>query len=88
MKQKIKIQHLSLGMLLDETFSNPVQFKLFLKLINGCIETKNDLTFFNGNDFFTHIPYKILVDCVISTNIVSITIGEETLTSKIESVLK
>ena len=88
MIQNIKVQHLTLGKILDETFSNPIQFKLFLKLVNGCMETKNDLTFFNGNDFYTHVPYKILVECVITTSSLQETQIEQTLTSKIESVIK
>ena len=84
----IKIQHEKFGVLLNETFVNGIQFKLFLKLVNGCMETKNDLTFFNGNDFYTHVPYKILVECVITTSSLQETQIEQTLTSKIESVIK
>lgn len=65
----IKVQHENFGILLDETFVNPIQFKLFLKLVQGCIETKNDLTFFNGQDFFVHIPYKFLVESIIMTRL-------------------
>jgi hypothetical protein len=65
----IKIQNDKLGTLLDETFVNPVQFKLFLKLTQSCIEMKQDLTFFNGVDFFIHIPYDKLKDCIITTKL-------------------
>lgn len=65
--QSIKIQHETLGVLLNETFVNPVQFKLFLKLINGCLSCKEALTFFNGEDFLVNIPNKILRDCIITT---------------------
>jgi hypothetical protein len=41
----IKIQHETFGVLLNETFVNQTQFKLFLKMVQGCIELKNDLTF-------------------------------------------
>ena len=50
-QHNIKIQHETIGVLLNETFVNPTQFKLFLKIIQGCIELKNDLTFFNGVEF-------------------------------------
>ena len=40
----IKIQHETFGVLLNETFVNNTQFKLFLKMVQGCIELKNDLT--------------------------------------------
>lgn len=65
----IKIQHETFGILLDETFVNPTQFKLFLKLVQGCIETKNDLTFFNGVDFMVHIPFKHLVNSIVMTKL-------------------
>lgn len=63
----IKIQHENFGFLLNETFADPIQFKLFLKMIQGCIELKNDLTFFNGIDFFIHVPFKYLVESIIIT---------------------
>jgi hypothetical protein len=67
--QNIKIQHETFGLLLDETFVNPTQFKLFLKMVQGCIEMKSDLTFFNGADFFIHVPYKHLVSSIITTKV-------------------
>jgi hypothetical protein len=63
----IKIQHETFGTLLDENFSNPTQFKLFLKMVNACLESKTNLDFFNGIDFLIHIPYKYLVDSIVLT---------------------
>lgn len=65
----IKIQNEKLGILLDESFVNGSQFKLFLKLVSGCISMKEDLTFFNGVDFFIHIPYSNLVASIIKTSV-------------------
>ena len=65
----ILIRHDKYDVLLNETFVNDVQFKLFLKMIQGCIELKNDLTFFNGTDFFIHLPYKHLVESIITTKV-------------------
>lgn len=65
----IKIQHETLGVILNETFVNPVQFKLFLKMVNGCLVSKEPLTFFNGEDFLVNIPNKILKDSIITTTI-------------------
>ena len=42
----INIQNEIFGVILNENFVNPTQFKLFLKMVQGCIELKNDLTFF------------------------------------------
>jgi hypothetical protein len=40
-----------------------------LKMVQGCIELGNDLTFFNGVDFLVHIPHKHLVSSIITTNV-------------------
>jgi hypothetical protein len=83
----IKIQHETFGVLLNETFVNATQFKLFLKMIHGCIELKNDLTFFNGVDFFVHIPVKHLVESIITTNVDAYTLAEHLLNkSKMEAL--
>ena len=68
----IKIEHEKFGSLMKETFVDPVQFKLFLKMIQGCLELKNDLTFFNGVDFLVHsiiltsTPHYSAADVLIS----------------------
>ena len=70
MKQyQIKIQHETFGILVQETFINPTQFQLFLKMVQGCIELRNDLTFFNGDTFFVHIPSKNLNESIIVTSV-------------------
>ena len=83
----IKIQHETFGVLLNETFVNQTQFKLFLKMIQGCIEMKEDLTFFNGVEFLIHIPHKHLVNSIITTNVDNYTLEEHLITkSKIEAL--
>ena len=83
----IKIQHETFGVLLNETFVNSTQFKLFLKMIQGCIELKNDLTFFNGTDFMIHVPYKHLVQSIIITSVDSYTLAEHLIQkSKMEAL--
>jgi len=72
----IKIQHEKFGILLNETFVNGTQFKLFLKMVQGCIELTNDLTFFNGTDFFIHVPHKHLVESIITTSVDNYTLAE------------
>jgi len=69
MNHNVKIQHEKFGTLLDETFVNPVQFKLFLKLTQSCIEMKQDLTFFNGTDFLLHIPDDKLRESIVTTKL-------------------
>lgn len=82
----IKIQNEKFGNILTETFADKTQFKIFLSMIQGCIELKNDLTFFNGQDFLVHIPHRILVDSVIVTNLLTYTATEH-VKSKIESLI-
>ena len=67
-QHNIKVQHNTFGVLVNETFMNATQFKIFLSMIQGCIELKNDLTFFNGSDFLVHIPFKHLTDSIILTS--------------------
>ena len=80
----IKIQHETFGKLLSETFIDGTQFKIFLKMVQGCIELKNDLSFFNGVDFLVHIPYKHLVESIITTSNMEFTMADH-LRSKIET---
>jgi hypothetical protein len=67
--KRIKIQHDKFGVLLNESFVNPTQFKLFLKMINGCLNGDEALSFFNGEDFLVNIPNKILKDSIITTSV-------------------
>lgn len=86
MNLKIQIQHETFGVVLDETFIDPIQYKLFLKSVNACIELKSDLTFFNGIDFFIHVPNKHLANSIITTKLEPSTLTEQFLKkSKIES---
>jgi hypothetical protein len=65
----IRIENEKFGKLLNETFVDAIQFKLFLKMVQGCLELKNDLTFFNGSDFLIHVPFKYLVESIVVTSV-------------------
>jgi hypothetical protein len=83
----VTIFHDKYEVILKETFVNPTQFKLFLKMIQGCIELKLDLTFFNGTDFFIHIPFKHLVESIITTKVDEYTMTDHFINkSKIEAL--
>lgn len=83
----IKIVHEKYDVILKETFVNPTQFKLFLKMVQGCIELKNDLTFFNGTDFLIHVPHKYLVESLITTKVDEYSLSEHLINkSKIEAL--
>lgn len=80
----IKIESEKFGTLLNETFVNGTQFKLFLKMIHGCLELKKDLTFFNGQEFLIHVPYKYLVESLVLTSMSSYELADH-VKSKIEA---
>ena len=83
----IRIENEKFGKLLNETFIDGIQFKLFLKMVQGCIAMKEDLTFFNGVDFFVHIPHKHLVNSIITTNVDNYTLAEHLINkSKMEAL--
>lgn len=65
---KITIHHEQFGMVLNTEVTDDVQFKLFLKMINGSIVEKLDFTYFDGKETLIHIPHKHLINCVITTN--------------------
>jgi hypothetical protein len=80
----IKINNEKFGVLLNETFVNPSQFKLFLKLVQGCLTMKEDLTFFNGVDFL--VPYTHLQSSIITTTVDIYTLTEHLMNkSKMEA---
>lgn len=87
MSYTIKVQNEKFGTLLNENFVNPAQFKLFLKMVQGCIAMKEDLTFFNGVDFLIHIPYSYLVSSIINTSVGSYSLTDHLITkSKMEAL--
>ena len=75
-KYTIRIENEKFGTLLNESFVDATQFKLFLKMVNGCLTLSNDLTFFNGTDFLVNIPYRFLKDSIVLTNTEYFSVGE------------
>jgi len=87
MSYNVKINYKK-EVLIDETFSDAVQFKLFLKSIHGCLALKNTLMFYNGNDFLVNIPYKMLAKCIIYTKTKEYTLTDHLVAkSKMESLV-
>ena len=83
---KIKIENEKFGTLLNETFIDATQFKIFLKMVNGCILMKEDLTFFNGVDFLVHIPHSKLVESIVTTSVDVYELADH-MKSKIEALV-
>lgn len=82
----IKIENEKFGVILNETFIDPTQFKLFLKMIQACIELKTDLSFFNGVEFLIHVPHRFLSDSIITTSLSNIEMSD-IVKSKIEALV-
>jgi hypothetical protein len=82
----IRILHESFGELLNETFMDHIQFKLFLKMVQASVELKENLSFFNGDTFYVNIPKKVLGECIIVTKTNEISITDQ-VKSKIEALV-
>jgi hypothetical protein len=61
----VTIVHPKYGEVLNETFMDEVQFKLFLKMVHVSIEMGENLSTFNGKDFLIHIPSNMLKECMV-----------------------
>jgi len=55
-------------------------------MVQGSLELKNDLTFFNGGDFLIHVPFKYLVDSIIVTSVNDYDLADH-MRSKIEALV-
>ncbi len=86
LNHNIKIMNEKFGTLLSESFVDPIQFKIFLKMVDGALNLKEDLSYFDGNTFLVHIPFKILKESVILTNVTEINVNEQ-IRNKIESLV-
>ena len=82
----ITIVNEKFGNLLNESFVDPIQFKIFLKMVDGSLNLKEDLSYFDGNTFLVHIPHKILKESLILTNVKEVSIGEQ-VRNKIETLV-
>lgn len=71
---------------MNESFVDPIQFKIFLKMVDGALNLKEDLSYFDGNTFLVHIPHKILKESLILTNVKEVSIGEQ-VRNKIETLV-
>ena len=69
LERNIKIIRPQFGELLNDFYNDEVQFKLFLQMVHSCVELKQDLSFFNGRDFYVHVPYELLRQSIILGNV-------------------
>lgn len=82
----VTIMNEKFGNLLTESFVDPIQFKIFLKMVDGALNLNEDLSYYDGNTFLVHIPSKILKESVVLTNVKEVTIAEQ-VRNKIETLV-
>jgi hypothetical protein len=82
----IKIVNEKFGIMLSESFVDPTQFKIFLKMIDGALNLNQDLSFYDGEFFMVHIPFKVLKESVILTNLTPVNLGEQ-VRNKLETLV-
>jgi hypothetical protein len=70
------IVHPKFGEVLNETFMDEVQFKIFLNMVHSSIELNQNLSTFNGKDFLVHVPSSILKECLVIGNSKEMSITE------------
>jgi hypothetical protein len=61
------------------SFSDMVQTKLFLKLVNDAIDNGKAFRYFNVTDTLIQIPSKILSECLITTENELVTFSDQVL---------
>lgn len=74
------------GNILSESFMDPTQFKIFLKMVDGAINLNEPLSYFDGNTFLIYIPSKILKESLIITNTKEVSLVEQ-VRNKIETLV-
>ena len=79
MKVTLNIQHEKFGKVLSMSFVDAIQTKLFLKLVNDAIDNGVAFRYFNVTDTLVHIPNKILVESLITTEMEFVTFSEQVL---------
>lgn len=82
----ITIMNEKFGTVLKESFVDPIQFKIFLKMVDGALNLGQDLSFYDGNTFLVHIPHKILKESIVLTNMTTVSL-EEQVRNKIETLV-
>jgi hypothetical protein len=83
--KNVVIIHPKFGEVLNETFMDEVQFKIFLNMVHSSIELNQNLSTFNGKDFLIHVPSNILKECLVIGQAKEMSIAEVVLAkSKME----
>ena len=80
----LNIVHPTFGKIVSENFTDAVQLKLFLGMVQVSIDSEKGFHHFNVTDTLIQIPSSILKECLIFTNAERVTHTEQVL-AKIKS---
>jgi hypothetical protein len=75
----LNIQHEKFGKILTMGFTDAIQTKLLLKMVNEAIDNGTAFRYFDVSHTLFHIPNKILVECLITTETELVTYSEQVL---------
>jgi len=76
MNYQLRMFHPQYGELTTPTFTDTVQFRIFCKMVQGCLALKQDLTTYDAQELFIHIPYKVLVESVVVSKVNGMNIAD------------
>jgi len=65
-----------MGPITNPIFTDQVQFRIFCKMVQGCLALKQDLTTYDAQELFIHIPYKVLVESVVVSKVNGMNIAD------------
>ena len=75
----LNIIHPKFGNIVSETFSDDIQLKLFLGMVQVSIDSEKGFHHFNVTDTLIQIPASILKECLIFTSTEKVTHTEQVL---------
>jgi hypothetical protein len=67
MKRGIKLIHPEYGTIIDKEFSDKIQFKLFMDLLNMSLNNDRAFSLYDGKDDLFHIPSYLVRQSIIFT---------------------
>jgi len=73
---QLNFVHPTMGPITNPIFTDQVQFRIFCKMVQGCLALKQDLTTYDAQELFIHIPYKVLVESVVVSKVNGINIAD------------
>ena len=79
-KYQLSFYHPKFGELTIPSFNDQTQFRIFCKMVQGALALKTDLTTYDAQEMFIHIPYSVLVESVIVSKINGMTLAEYAMT--------